>query len=248
VVIHVEAETAAWPGMALLTVDTYSASLTEPLTFELDRKMVDFVLAAGVSSESRTGMWAMNANGDHVFFVDHTTHDARNFGWRYNRRPGADDNEEIGNGINIPAFDGGAFDNRGDHRMKLVLNGSTAKLFLDDVFGVEVEFPYSEGITLGFGSYADDVGPADPETGEPLGNQTTGNFDNALITGGSVPFVEQGNITGFTIQEGSLVIEWTGNQLLEATSVTGPFTPVAGAVPPNSSIPIEDGARFFIAE
>ena len=46
----------------------------------------------------------------------------------------------------------------------------------------------------------------------------------------------------------NLVIEWTGNQLLEATSVTGPFTPVAGAVPPNSSIPIEDGARFFIAE
>jgi hypothetical protein len=248
VVIHVEAETPAWPGMALLTVDTYSASLTEPLTFELDRKMVDFVLSSGVSSESRTGMWAMNANGDHVFFVDHTTHDARNFGWRYNRRPGADDNEEIGNGINIPAFDGGSFDNRGDHRMKLVLNGSTAKLFLDDVFGIEVEFPYSEGITLGFGSYADDVGPADPETGEPLGNQTTGNFDNALITGGSVPFVEQGNITGFTIQEGNLVIEWSGNQLLESTSVTGPFAPVAGAVPPNSSIPIEDGARFFIAE
>ena len=103
--------------MALLTVDTYSASLTEPLTFELDRKMVDFVLSSGVSSESRTGMWAMNANGDHVFFVDHTTHDARNFGWRYNRRPGADDNEEIGNGINIPAFDGGSFDNRDCRRI-----------------------------------------------------------------------------------------------------------------------------------
>jgi hypothetical protein len=248
VVIHVEAETPAWPGMALLTVDTYSASQTEPLTFELDRKMVDFVLASGVSSESRTGIWAINADGDYVFFVDHTTHDARNFGWRYNRRPGADDNEATGDGINIPAFDGGAFDNRGDHRMKLVLNGSTAKLFLDDVFGAEVEFPYSEGITLGFGSYADDVGPADPETGEILGNQTTGVYDNALITGGSVPFVEQGNITGFTIQEGNLVIEWTGNQLLESTSVTGPFTPVAGAEPPNSSIPIEDGDRFFIAE
>ncbi|MDC0267748.1 hypothetical protein OAK97_00400 [bacterium] len=248
VIIHVEAEQAAWPGMALLTSDTYGASQVEPLTFSIDRKMVDFVLAAGVSSESRTGIWAIDGKGNSVFFVDHTTHDSRNYGWRYNRIPGDTDNEETGSGVNIPSFDGGTFDNRGDHRMKIVLNGSTAKLFLDDVFGAEVPFPASDGITLGFGAYADDIGPPDPETEESRGNQTTGFFDNAEITGGSVPYVAQGNISGFAVQDGNLVIEWEGNHLMEAASVTGPFTPVDGANPPSTSVSLDGTQRFFIAE
>ncbi len=263
VIIHVEVEQPAWPGLGLFTVDSYSASAAEPLTFELDRTSVDFVLAAGVSSESRTGIWARSGD-DYVFFVDHTTHDARNFGWRYNRSPGADDNEETGNGINIPAFDGGAFDNRGKHTMKMVLNGSTAKLFLDDVFGVEVEFPHADNITLGFGSYADDTGPTNEE-GIVLGNQTTGFFDNARILGGSIPFEPpppvvppvvlppvpggggDADITGISIDGSNLVIEWSGSSLLESATVGGDYTPIEGATPPSTSIPIGDGNKFIIA-
>ena len=256
VLIHVEVETPAWPGLGLFTTDTFTASAAEPLTFEIDRADVDFVLAAGVSSESRTGMWVRSGD-NYVFFVDHTTHDARNFGWRYNRFPGEDDNEEIGNGVNIPAFDGGTFDNRGNHRMKMVLNGSTVKLFLDDVFGAEVDFPFNENLKLGFGSYADDTGPADEE-GNPRGNQTSGLFDNALITGGSVPFEPgtpplppvggDGAISGFSVADGNLIIEWSGSSLLESDSVTGPFTPLAGAVPPSTSVPLEGASKFLIAE
>lgn len=250
--IHVEVETPAWPGLALFTKQTFSASAAEPLTFEIDRKMVDFVLAAGVSSESRTGIWARSED-NYVFFVDHTTHDARNFGWRYNRVPGGDDNERTGNGVNISAFDGGSFDNRMNHRMKMVLNGSTAKLFLDDVFGAEVDFPFPENLSFGFGSYADDVGPPPTDPDETRrGNQTKGFFDNALITGGSTPFTPMpppsaAAITAFSVQDGNLVIEWSGASLLESNTVDGEYTPIADATPPSTSVPITDGNKFIIA-
>lgn len=247
--IHVEVETPAWPGLALFTKQTFSASAAEPLTFEIDRKMVDFVLAAGVSSESRTGIW-VRSEDNYVFFVDHTTHDARNFGWRYNRVPGNDDNERTGNGVNIPAFDGGSFDNRMNHRMKMVLNGSTVKLFLDDVFGVEVDFPFSDNLSFGFGSYADDVGPTDPD-GTKRGNQTKGFFDNALITGGSTPFTPMpppsaAAISGFSVQDGNLVIEWSGASLLESNTIDGEYTPIADATPPRTAVPIMVGNKFII--
>jgi hypothetical protein len=248
VVIHVEVEQALWPGIAIFTVDSYSASSAEPLTFEIDRSNVDFVLEEGTGSESRTGLWVRDGNGNFILFNDYTTHDGRNYGWHYNKVTGAPDDDATGIGVNIPAFDGPPFDNGGDHRMKITLNGASAKLFLDDVFGVEIDFPFSSGLQFGIGAYADNVGGADPETGEIQGNQTIGNFDNAVIKGGSVPFVAAAEISSFSVQEGNLVIEWTGNQLLESSTVTGPFTPVAGATPPSSSIEIGDGNRFFIAQ
>ncbi|MDA7866545.1 hypothetical protein N9B57_01285 [Verrucomicrobia bacterium] len=262
--IHVEVEQPVWPGLGLFSVDSFSATAAEPLTFEIDRKSVDFVLAAGVSSESRTGIWVKSGD-NYVFFVDHTTHDARNFGWRYNRMPGEDDNEETGDGINIPSFDGGAFDNRGDHRLKMVLNGSTVKLFLDDVFGTEVDFPFADNLSFGFGSYADDVGPP-TEEGEIRGNQTSGFFDNARILGGSVPFEPppvvvppvvlppvpggggDASISGISVSGDNLVIEWSGSSLMESATVDGTYSPIDGATPPSTSVPIGDGNKFIIAQ
>ena len=64
---------------------------------------------------------------------------------------GDDDDDPSGAGVNIPAFDGGKFDDRGAHRMKILANGETVKLYLDDVFGVEIPFAASSGISFGFG-------------------------------------------------------------------------------------------------
>jgi len=55
-------------------------------------------------------------------------------------------------------------------------------------------------------------------------------------------------IAGISVSEGNIVIEWTGSQLLESDSVTGPFTPIGGATPPSTSITIEAGNKFIIAE
>ena len=247
-VIHVEVDQGSWPALGLFSADTHTASASEPLTFEVNRAEVDFVLEQGTDSESRTGIMVRDGNGNFILFNDYTTHNGRNYGWHYNKVNGGADDDATGIGVNIPAFDGPPFDNGRNHRMKISLNGSTAKLFLDDVFGVEIDFPFGSGLQFGIVTYANGVGGADPETGEIPGNQTIGYFDNALITGGSIPFVAESDITGFSIQEGNLVIEWTGNQLMESTSVTGPFIPVAGATPPSSSVPIGDGNKFFIAQ
>ena len=169
-------------GLAAFTRETFSASVSEPLTFSVERSLVDFVLASGASSESRTGIWARSGD-QYIFFSDHTTHNGRDFGWRYNRSGGADENEISGDGINIPAFDGEAFDDQGSHLVSMVLDGTTVRLYLDGVPGPRLPFPHAEDIAFGIGAYADDIGPSDAE-GDIVGNQTIGLFDNALVTGG----------------------------------------------------------------
>ena len=119
--------------------------------------------------------------------------------------------------------------------MKILANGETVKLYLDDVFGVEIPFAASSGINFGFGTYCDEGG-----------NVAIGYFDNALVKGGSIPFVAQGNIDGYSLQDGNIVIEYTGT-LKSAAEATGPYTPVAGAASPYSVTPAK-AAEFFIAE
>ncbi len=239
--IHVEVEAPLWPGLAAFTRETFSASVSEPLTFSVERSLVDFVLASGASSESRTGIWARSGD-QYIFFSDHTTHNGRDFGWRYNRSGGADENEISGDGINIPAFDGEAFDDQGSHLVSMVLDGTTVRLYLDGVPGPRLPFPHAEDIAFGIGAYADDIGPSDAE-GDIVGNQTIGLFDNALVTGGRAAEGPAG-IAAVSLSRGSLVIEWSGRALEQADAVTGPWTPIAGAVPPSFSLPAVSGARF----
>ena len=47
------------------------------------------------------------------------------------------------------------------------------KLYLDDVFGVEVPFPFASGLSVGFGAYVDETG-----------NVVRGHFDNARVVTG----------------------------------------------------------------
>ena len=98
------------------------------------------MLTTGTGSEQRTGVYVRDGSGNFIFFNDYVAHDGRNYGWRYNKSVGDDDDDPSGAGINIPAFDGGKFDDRGAHRMKILANGETVKLYLDDVFGVEIPF------------------------------------------------------------------------------------------------------------
>src|SRR5205823_9400188 len=90
----VTADTSPWPGLALATVDTFSAGATMPVTFEIDRVKLDFVLVNGTSAKQRTGVWITDATRQNfVFFDDHAAHDGNNYGWQYNRQIGqADDN------------------------------------------------------------------------------------------------------------------------------------------------------------
>ncbi|MBI4664140.1 MAG: hypothetical protein HY735_35535 [Verrucomicrobia bacterium] len=207
--IAVTVESSLWPGLALLTANTFSAGPTTPVTFEIDRALIDFDLVTGTGAEQRTGIWIKDALGNFVLFADYLAHDARNFGWRYNKMTGQADDNPTDAGINIAAFDGPKFDDRKNHRMKLVANGATVKLYLDDVLGAEVPFPFSQQLTFGFGAYADETG-----------NVVRGYFDNAKISGGSAPTPPR--LTA-ALQGGKVVISWTGTGTLqEAAALASP--------------------------
>ncbi len=205
----VTVESSLWPGLALLTTQTYSASATTPVTFEIDRSLLDFDLVTGTGSEQRSGVWVKDAVANFVLFAEHTAHDGRNFGWGYNKMTGQADDNPTGNGLNIRAFDAGSFDNQKTHRIKIVANGSTVKMFLDGVFGAEIPFAFSQGLTFGFGAYVDETG-----------NVVRATFDNALITGGSAPTA--GRFSSASVQNGNVSISWTGAGVLQSADSLTP--------------------------
>ena len=118
----------------------------------------------------------------------------------------------------------------------VVVNGATAKLYLDDLFGAEVSFPFGQGLTFGFGSYVDEAG-----------NIVRGYFDNARITGGSVPV---GGRLSAGPQGGNVVISWTSTGVLQFTDSLLPanWQDVTPA-PAGNSITVnpatQGGTRFY---
>jgi hypothetical protein len=211
--ISVTVETATWPGLALFTANKFTAGPTTPLTFEVDRTALDFVLVTGTGAYEQAGIWVKDANGNFVFFTEKVAHDGRNFGWRYNNQTGAADDKPADDGVNIAAFDAAVFNDQKNHRMGMVVNGSTVKLYLDGVLGAVVPFTGTQGLTFGFGAYV-----------QSAGDVVIANFDNAKLSGGSAPFTQAPKLTA-ALQSGNLTITWTGTGALQsADSLSSPIT------------------------
>ena len=210
----VTVESALWPGLALLSAATYTAAATTPVTFEIDRTLLEFDLVTGTGAEQRAGVWVKETGGNFVLFSDYVAHDGRNYGWRYNRVIGQASDNPTDAGIDVAAFNGPKFDNQKNHRMKVVADGATVKLFLDDILGAEVAFPFARGLTFGFGAYADEAG-----------NVVRGYFDNARILGGEgvAPAVPP-TLTAAR-QGANVVISWTSSGTLQsADAITAPMS------------------------
>jgi hypothetical protein len=152
-----------WGGASLATELTFSAGTTTPVTFEVDR-----VSHTGTGSASRTGIYVTDqTRSRYVFFSD----DVGEAGWTYNRKINQAGDNPTGGGININAFDGPAFDDLGNHRMKAVADGQTVKLYLDNILGAEVAFPVTNGIVSEVGAYT-----------RAIGDTVTAIFDNACVS------------------------------------------------------------------
>ena len=168
---------------------TFKASPETNLVFKVDR-----VSEGGVGTATRSAIWITDTNRQHfVFFGDN-----RGEGnWRYNRKIGAAGDNPTGSGAAIPAFSGATFTDLGLHTIKAVVNGQSVKLYLDDVFGAEVAFPFSQGIVFEIGSYARAVNDVASST-----------FANASITAAQT--------TMFTGKNG--IIQNTAQVLMGQTS------------------------------
>src|SRR5207249_3621138 len=116
-----------WSGATLRIVPTFTASEGANVAVSIDR-----VAEAGLGSASRSALWILDeSRTKYVLFAD-----VRGEGnWHYNRNIGEAGDSPTGGGPNIDAFDGATFDDGGLHRMKIVADGKTVKLYLDDQFG-----------------------------------------------------------------------------------------------------------------
>jgi hypothetical protein len=170
--MNVTAETGNWPGFALTTVDSFNAQLLSPVGFEVDRVSLDFTLVTGTGAKQRTGVWVLSGTNS-LFFGEYATWDGTAGGWQYNRVIGqAGDTPLPAAGVSLAAFNAAQFNNQGNQRIKVVVNGETARLYLNDILGGEVPFPFSTDIKFGFGTYvaaATDI--------------AIGTFDNAAVLG-----------------------------------------------------------------
>ena len=86
-----------------------------------------------------------------------------------------------------------------------------------------------------------------------IGTPTTGGAPRApingieVVIGGGVDIpAASGSISGLSLQDGNVVIEYTGT-LKSSESVTGPYSSVAGASSPYSVEPTK-ASEFYIAE
>ena len=134
-----------WSGGTLRLAQTFNASPDSKVAVSIDR-----VSEVGVGSASRSALWVLDeTRTKYVLFADVRGEG----GWRYNRKIGENGDVPTGSGVDIGLFNGGNFDDGALHRMKIVADGQTAKLYLDDQLGAEVKFPFSR-VVFEFGSYA----------------------------------------------------------------------------------------------
>jgi hypothetical protein len=202
----VTAETSEWPGFELTTVESYNAELFSPVAFEIDRVDLGFRLVTGTAAKQRSGIWVRDVNrANYVFFGEFATWDGAAGGWRYNRSIGqAGDTPLPAAGVAIPAFNPARFNDQGNHRLSIVVNGETASLYLDGVFGAEVAFPFANNLVFGFGTYV--LAATD---------EVTGIFDNAAV----LTAVETlGTLTASREANGNVIIRWQGAGTLQSNS------------------------------
>jgi hypothetical protein len=225
----------------LWSTKSYTASAASPIVFEIDRTKMEYVLVGGDTSKQRTGIWIRNASTNYVFFTDFGSYNAVAGGWQYHRNIGKTGDILIGDpdssGAYISALNIPKYTDQKNHRMRVVVNGATAKLYLDGVLGAEVPFPFSQGIVFGFGAYVN--------FSNGFGNIVHGYFDNAVIQGFPPA---PGRLSATRQANGQVLITWTGTGVLQsAAALPGAWSDVSPAPTGNSLTvtPMAGAMQFF---
>src|SRR5438876_7135140 len=122
-----------WSGGTLRVAPTFAASEAINLAVSIDR-----VAEAGMGTASRSALWILDeTKTKYVLFADVRGEG----GWRYNRKIGEDGDAPTGSGTDIVPFNGASFDDGGLHRMRIVADGKTVKLYLNDQDGEAEQLP-----------------------------------------------------------------------------------------------------------
>lgn len=242
VLLAATSEVADWPGFTVWTKESYDASAGSPILFEIERNKMEYQLVGGTDTKQRVGIWVKSGT-NFVFFSDFGSYNATFPGWQYHRVIGAAGDVALGDpaatGSYISAFSSANYTDQGSHRLRIVVNGATAKLYLDGVLGAEVTFPFSENLIFGFGAYSNYSGN---NVTSGLGNPIDVYWDDALIQG----FPEQpaGTTLSVAHEGGNVVITWTGTGTLQSAESLAPpaWTDVSPA-PTGNTFTVAPGAK-----
>jgi hypothetical protein len=214
------AEGADWPGFTLWTTKSFEASATAPVVFEIDRVVMEYELVGGTDSKQKTAIWVKDAAGHYVSFSDFGSYNAVSGGWQYHRligKTGDNSATNANSGTYIPEFNAPKYTDQKNHRMRMVVTGTTAKLYLDGVFGTEVPFPFSTGLTFGFGAYVN--------FGNSGNNTVRGFYDNATVLGFPPAPPSIGPLKAVKDTTGNVVISWTTSGTLQfADAISAPVS------------------------
>jgi hypothetical protein len=227
-----------WPGFAMMLTTGVTASVTSPVTFAVDRVKMDYVLVGGTSAKQRTCIWIKDPTTNYVFFNDYSTFDGTAGGWQYNYVIGSTNDTPLASataGASMTALNAAALNDLGNHRLKVEVNGTNAKLYVDDILGGTVPFPFANGIVFGFGTYVN--------FGNSYQNIVYGYFDNAVLSGPQPAVVSLGSLVVVRQADGQVVISWTSAGTLQsATSLKGTWSDVSPA-PTGKSYSIAPAAQ-----
>ena len=215
VLMNVTVTAADWPGFTLWHPNVFSASALSPVAFDIDRTKMEYVLVGGTSAKQLTGIWVKDATTNFVFFSDFGSWDATPGGWQFHRVIGAAGDVPLTDpnaaGTYVSEFNAPQFTDQKNHHMRMVVNGTAVRLFLEGVRGADVPFPFSEGLKFGFGTYVN--------FGNTNQNVVRGFWDNAVI---SKPAAAAATLA-VALQGGNVVISWTGTGTLESTDSLSPL-------------------------
>jgi len=241
VLMNVTVTASNWPGFTLWATTSYTASATSPVVFDIDRTKMEYVLVGGTSAKQLTGIWVKDATTNFLFFSDFGSWDTTPGGWQFHRVIGAAGDVPLADpnaaGTYLSEFNAPQFTDQKNHHMRMVVNGTAVRLFLDGVRGVDVPFPFSQGLTFGFGTYVN--------FGNDMQNIVRGFWDNAVISkSGSAAAT-----LAVALQGGNVVISWTGTGTLESTdSLSSPQWSEAAPPPVGNTYtitPVAQTQKFY---
>ena len=160
-----------WGGAAYYTKEGYKASKLNPLTLIVDRESFSYADGA-TGGRCSIGI----GTGDHSKWVliSESCDSSAYKGWGWNKLTGAANDKSAGAANVIDAFS--SMTDKGHHFIKLVADGGTVAVYLDDVLGVTLDFPVTEDIHFSFGVYA-----------RQAGDNTASTFNNVKIYGTDIP-------------------------------------------------------------
>jgi len=157
-----------WGGTAFWTQKSYKASQIDPLSFVVDRNY--FSYSEG-STGARCAILIRNGSGSRWIQIAESLDDSGYKGWVYNHY----ELKATGGGIQMPVLNE-LFADRGEHVVKLVADGDTVSIYVDDVLGEVLPFAVEEDIHFGFGLYT-----------RAAGDSASTCFMSAIILGSGEP-------------------------------------------------------------